>query len=204
MPECLVCRGSRKIKLPLYHPVSAAYNSEHITMDDCQLSKEFACPECAPKVPEDRVAILQFGASIRSVEDPRYEEAARKQAAHSLVDAILRKDFIQYRKGPVDKFDMCYELTGRLGLVSKSVVASMEGRIAERQKEVAEEVAARAAAKVSAWGSYYTSDEGPIHKSQAIDAIRQALKDVFAERDAHGFRTEITVRNVSGSEQNAG
>lgn len=187
MTECPVCRGSRKIKMPLYHTVSVtAYGRGDMPMDmDARpSSKEFACPECAPKVPEERVAILEFRAAIQSFgDDPRYEEAVRKQAAHSLVDAILRKGFIQFRKGPVDEFDMHYELTGRLGLVATSVVASMEERIAERQKEVAEEVAARAVAKVSEWGAHYSGDEGPIHKSQAIDSIRQAAKDVFAKRD---------------------
>jgi len=184
MEKCPVCRGSRRIKLPLYHPVSAAYDSGPIDVDVRPSSKEFACPECAPQVPEERVAILEFGAMVQSVDDPRYEDAVRKQAAHTLVDSILRKGFIRFRKGSVDEFNMRYEMTGRVGLVSPSVVASMEERIAERQKEVAEEVAARAAAEIGLWGSHYTGDEGPIHKSTAIDAIRRAAKAVFAERDA--------------------
>jgi hypothetical protein len=154
-----------------------------MTADVQQSSKEFPCPECAPKIPEERVAILEFGATIRAFGgDPRYEEAMRKDAAHSLVDAILRKGFIQFRKGPIDKFDMHYELTGRLGVVSPSVVSSMEDRISERQDKVAREVVALAAEKIRIWGSYYTGDEGRIGKGQAVDALEGALQMVLRAR----------------------
>lgn len=183
---CNICGGSRKIRLPLRHPVSVSLSDADMSIDPRPSSKEFACPECAPKVPEERVAILEFGASITAYpkDDAGYEEAARKTAAHSMVHELLRAGFIQFRKGPVDEFEMRYELVGRLGVVSTSVVASMEERIAERQTEVAKEVANRAAQQVAVWGSYYTGNNGSISKAQAIDAINQAAQAVFEERQA--------------------
>jgi hypothetical protein len=182
--KCLVCAGSRKIRLPLRYPLSASLSDAEMTVDPRPMYKEFACPECAPKVPEERVAILEFHAAVSAmIDDPGYEKHAREAAAHNMVSLLLRDGFIQFRKGPVNEIDMRYELTGRLGVVSTAVVALMEERIAERQTEVAREVEERAIEAVANWGSYYTGNEGTIFKSQAIDAISRAAKWVFADRD---------------------
>lgn len=185
----MVCRGSRKIRLPLHYPVQARYEPSFDAIEAAeafQASKEFPCPECSPKVPEERVAVLEVGAAISAFHDdnPDYTEAAKRTLAHSVAHELLRGGFIQFHKGPTDKFSMRYELTGRVGVVSTSVVASMEERIAERQTEVAKEVAARAAEEVAVWGSFYTGNEGSITKTQAIDAIERAVKLVFEQRAA--------------------
>lgn len=130
------------------------------------------------------MAILEFGASVPAYpnEDAGYEEAIRRSAAHAVVDKLLKDGFVAFRKSPIDEFNMRYELTGRVGVVSTAVVASLEERIAERQTEVAKQVASRAAEQIAVWGSYYTGNEGAITKAQAIDAINRAVELVFAER----------------------
>lgn len=185
MRDCPVCGGRRKIRLPLIFPVSALAPSRRDMSPSTieATSKEFACPECSPSASEEKVAILEFGAEVAAIREPGYDDHARKQVAHLLVHELLSRGMIRFQRGDVDEFDRSYRLQGRVGVVSTSVVASMEDRIAARQQEVAREVALRAADEVSRWGSHYTGNEGPIHKSTAIDAINRAMEAVFKNRD---------------------
>ena len=181
MNECPVCRGSKRIKLPLYHPVSASFSGEP-DWTVREASREYACPECSG-VPESRVNILGCAASIFSPEpiDPNQIEAMRHHMAREMAENLVKDGFVRIEVGPVGD-DLRSEVTATLGVVSERVVASMEQRIAERQELVAREVTSAAVAGIRVWGSYYTGDDGSISKSQAIDAVREALKAVLEKR----------------------
>jgi hypothetical protein len=182
MDECPVCQGRKRIKLPLYQPVSASF-SDDADWTAREASREYACPECSG-VPESRVNILGCVASIfcpDPVNFPDQIKAMRHHMAREMAEKLVKDGFIRIEVGPVGD-DFRSEVTATLGAVSERAVASMEQRIAEHQDVVAREVANAAAAGIRVWGSYYTDDDGSIPKSQAVDAVREALKAVLEKR----------------------
>jgi hypothetical protein len=195
MRDCPVCCGSRKVRLPWMKPMAPArYRAESVALMAVEkIYQDYPCPECAPSTNEDRVAILEFGATVAVPpdNDPRREEAIRREAAFHIVDRLLKDGFISFREDRTgEDYTLTYEVRGRLGVVSPAIVASMEERIAERQADVARQVAVQAAEEIRVWGSYYTGDEGPIHKGKAVEAVQKALDKVLAARRTHVFRTD--------------
>lgn len=65
-----------------------------------------------------------------------------------------------------------------VGVISPVRVASMQERIEARQFEVADALADNAKARISRWGSDFHGDDGPIHKSQAMSAVTEALSSL--------------------------
>jgi uncharacterized protein with PIN domain len=180
---CPICRGSRTIRLPLYREMAVSFDP-NITMQTTmeETSRQYPCPECAPKASEDNVAMVKYGAELAvHDEGPEYERYARKSLAHSLVDAILRNGYIAFTKGERDTWQRTQMMRATLGVVSAATVASMEQRIAARQMNVAAQLVDAAAHEIRIWAMHFTGDEGNISKGQAVDAIARAFKRLATE-----------------------
>ena len=78
--------------------------------------------------------------------------------------------------------DMSFGVRATLGVVSPSVVASMEQRIAQNQQAVAQEVAKEAAGLIATWNSRHYGPNGYISKDQAISEVKAALSAVLKRR----------------------
>jgi hypothetical protein len=147
--------------------------------------RDYPCPECGDKIPLERVAVVQFRSQVSSeIDDPGFQEHVRKGTAHHLIAELLDKQFISFEQMAPREGDHMYPLIATLGVVSPSTVATLEERISTRQAELAQEVAAEAKREIANWGSYYHGESGPIYKSQAIDAVNDALRIVLRRKEA--------------------
>ncbi len=174
MKTCDVCRGARVIRLPFYRSVVAF----EVTAPKLEEShREYACPECSGIAKEDRIAVLDTHSEVSThIDDPGFQEHARRQAAHMLVEHLLKGGFIDFTQGRSDPQKMTRSLVATLGVVAKGPVASIEQRATERGMALANAVADEAINQIDNWGSYY--GRPVIGKSEATDFIREAMKRV--------------------------
>lgn len=180
--ECEICRGEGSIRLPIYRRMSLVADVPSISSAE-ETSRRYPCPECSETVPQDRIAVMSKHHLVQSgVDDPDFMGHVRRHSAHELIDGLLHRKLISFERGRDDPYEMTFPIIATVGVVSPNVVATLEQRVAERQDEVAREVAAAAAAGIRIWGSHYTGDEGSIHKAQAVDAVNEALKRVLEKR----------------------
>lgn len=149
--------------------------------DRLETSRTYACPECGPKVEHERIALYytEDDASSVYIGETGYQEAVSRRSAHAFVDMLLRDGYIKQMSGPVDKDRMTYTIRSELGVVSPSVVATLEARIAERQGEVAAKVADEAIRLIDHWGSHYGTTT--VRKDEAARFVREALKNVTSK-----------------------
>lgn len=180
--RCPVCRGRQKIDLPLYQEVavsdrSSMAMSETISLDE--MRKTFPCPECAPTVPENRVAILRHGCEVDARIGKEIIPHARERAAAALADAMLASGFIKFEdRGHLDQGRLTTPMRATIGVVAPSHVADMQTRIEENQEAFARVVISEAEKHIQNWGSHY--GQKSISKSMAIDEMRKALQTVSA------------------------
>jgi hypothetical protein len=181
--RCPVCQGQKTIRLPLYHSVSASFDPNAVPTIMEETSRSFPCPECAPKTKEENVALLKYEATVTTQyeREPGFLEYVQKDMAHNLAHALLRDGHIQFVSLPADDAQLTRVTKATLGVVSANVIASMEDRISERQLEVAARLVPAASRKIRVWGSYYSGDEGSISKDQAVDAVKDAFKELASE-----------------------
>lgn len=181
--RCDICRGDRYIRLPVYRPVSAIRVAAVPEIAESSI-RTFPCPQCAPTVPEDRIATLQHGSEYPA----QYEEHedflphVKRSTAHALVEGMLRSGFIKFEtiKGdPKDPFAKS-RIRATLAAAHPTHLISMDARISERQKEIASEAASIAAAEIQNWGSYYGRQT--IEKDLAIQAIKDSIKSAIERR----------------------
>jgi hypothetical protein len=154
-----------------------------ISPSSVETARAFPCPECAPKVDHERIALVysEVQASAQYSAEPEYQAAILRDAAHAIVDELLRGGYIKQVVGDLDNMSMSNPIRCTLGVVSPSVVATMEARIAERQGEVADRVAEEAKRLIGVWGSHYghttlTKDQACRSVSEALDAIKLKMK----------------------------
>lgn len=176
--DCDICRGRGTVTLPVYGKVMAYSPAETPTLEES--SRDYPCPECGDSAPMEKLAIIQrqSGAAERP-DDPEYSRYLRKIAAVAFVDELLKRDLIRIERGPADDM-MRFSIRSTLGVVAPAHVATLERRVAEHQEIVAREVAAKAAAEIDNWGSYY--DYQVIRKERAVTFVQEALAAVLKKR----------------------
>ena len=188
MARCVICRGARVIRLPVYRSVQAwtveaAHDS--ISIDDA--SRIFPCPECAEEVPMEKVAIVEVHSrvsvlhAVRYAGHPGFMEDVKETAAAMLVDELRKSGFISFQRGP-DERDDTFAMIATIGVVSPNTVTKLEERIAARQNDVARDVVEKTIAEVMNWGSHYTGGEGHISKSLTCDFLREKLTAILRDR----------------------
>src|SRR5713226_8423809 len=87
--------------------------------------------------------------------DPEYIEHVKYTAAHGLIEEIIKGGYVKIESGQPDTRELRQEFRVTLGVVSQKQVATLEQRIAQRQIEIAQEVAVEATYQINNWGSYY-------------------------------------------------
>lgn len=181
MPKCEICRGLQIIRLPVHRNlhVFSDFTGNELSAST-PTSRTFPCPECSETVAHDRIAIVQHHSIVdtRYGSDPRFIEYVREEAATTLAHSILASNFIQFERGPDDILQMTFPTRATVGVVSPRHVATIEGRIIERQMEIAQEVVRATIAGITNWNSQYSGPEGSISKDQATRQVREALEIV--------------------------
>lgn len=188
--QCDICRGRGVIGVPVYRPLrtSRIFDSDVTKAELGEGWRDFACPQCAPKVAEHSIAFVQAEISI----DPRYEDQdgyaalVRRDLLHAIAEVLAREQsdgFLVTERGPLGEFSGRIPLTGTIGVVSKTVIASMEQRIAERQMEVAAEVVERVAGLIRMWGRERYIEPENIPKLAALGLLDKAVDDVKRKRE---------------------
>ena len=174
--SCDICRGSGTVLLPIYRQMRVVPDTRKTEREDT--ARSYPCPECSRYIPQQRVAVVQFLSLVHTgIQEPESLAAVRKEAAHGLVEELLKAGLISFERGPDDTVRCTFPVRATVGVVSSTDVASLEQRVAARQEEFAQDVIRTAARKIRYWGAEFYGEEGPIGKSQAIDELFAALKN---------------------------
>lgn len=181
--DCEICRGRGTIRLPIYRRLGAVvadFSASPVMKED---ARDYPCPECSDQVAFARVGIVGALKEIDTrINDPKYIERVKRACAHSLVEEIINCGYVKVEMAPPDATKMRQTYRVTLGVVSQKQVATLEERVALRQIEIAQEVAAEAEAGINNWGSYY--GHADILKRDATREVREAIKTVLAKRAA--------------------
>lgn len=179
--DCDVCRGSQKIRLPVWPSLSATAIRHEDSAIVTVSHREYPCPECADVTRLERVQAAReetFAASYIKAEG--FIEHVKDGLAHQLAGYLLRNGFIRFERGPEDEQEMRFAMRATVGVVRPNQLDNLEERIAERQTEVAQEVVAEAERQINNWGSYYGHRD--ISKDQAAREVREAFGAVLKKR----------------------
>lgn len=186
-PLCETCQGARVIRLPVFKSVVTAFDPNAEPTISGPDSRVWPCPQCAPSIPTERLAVVQFH-SVRNtqIHDSQYIESSRKHAAHGLAAELLAQDFIRFEEGPADTYQMQIPMVATVGVVSRQHVATFEDRVARRQELIAREVVEEAFEYIRNCNSYYRGRDGEISKGEAIEEVRDAFNAVLRRRKPIG------------------
>jgi hypothetical protein len=176
---CPVCRGSKKINLPLTHQLEIE-ESDHSTMPEA--FRTYDCPECGPlriKTERFKAGKVMTFMDQDQMTTPAAKEwwykAARETMGRMIAQKMIDEGFIEFERLEPDAYHGEGILASFYGALPKHT-EPMEQRIAERQMEVAEEVAAEAKRLIHNWGSYYHWDT--IRKDEAAREISAAVTNI--------------------------
>lgn len=184
--DCLVCCGRGSVTLAHIQPMTVAM----VSGDDpgCQWerrSADYPCPACALKVSMDETATFAADTKIATewLEEPRALQCAKESATHRIAVKLVELGMVTFDIAKAKDPWKPSTVTAVLGVISPKATASVEERIAERQLDVAQEIANTAKAKISHWGSYYSGNDGGISKGLAMSYVDEAVRDVKARRE---------------------
>ena len=180
--RCPVCQGSKRVRLELWHAVSWPPETDDMIRE---VSRQYDCPECVPMVRCERVGAVKVKAFMEDGRmTPELKELWRKDATRYLGRSIaerLMEGFVKIETLPPDAYHG-EGIMATIRVVTPDAMQSFDERVAERQMEVADEVAEEARRLINNWGSYYEHDT--ISKSTAWREIGCAVRNVKARRDA--------------------
>lgn len=173
---CPICCGARTIELPLYHPLPVVPITESAPVP-VEASRQYACPECATGGPishfhaVSRSSVIDLNVVERLDEEVYRDAVLAKEGARLLAECLVRHGLMTMQSTPnLDR--QILETKFTIGVVSAQHVAFMDDRLRAHGREVADEVARRAAEKirqVCAWGT-------PI--DVAVDQVKLAAEEV--------------------------
>lgn len=183
--RCPVCRGSGRIRLPLYRDIVPSFQYRHdIPASIEESSREYPCPECdADSAPFERVQTIAESHDVVTDVMPQINEAVRYGIAKKLAEWLLEHGMITFEIGKPSHVYHRRDMTpirGTLSVVAPKHVATMQERIEARQFEVAEIASQEAQRGINNFGSYIS-----ISKDMACREVRQALLKVQEQVREH-------------------
>lgn len=189
MSECVICQGSKFVRLPVYRKASATYMAEAIplTMAAEESSRTYPCPECNEKTAaEEKVTVLYATESIRTYGEET--DGLDNVAVPALAKAIARK-LIDDKMVEISKEQRGDDtlFIAKVGIVAPKTFQRIESRALEKMVEFLRGVTTSASQAISVWGSHYSGDGGPIEKGMAIRFMTEAF-------NRHLDETRIKIR----------
>lgn len=174
MDDCQVCRGARKIRVPLYRPVTVSFAATAEKIEES--SREYPCPECAPLAAVDKVRVLEchFQADTRYEGEQGYREHIVRNGMHMLVGEIEKAGLVRMQQTPADSRELKRGYRLSVGVVSPNVVSDLDA-----QRQAAEDTFARLVVEIAAyqidnWGSHYGHSD--ILKRDAKQMVSEAFR----------------------------
>lgn len=186
---CRVCCGQKTVMLhvlPQHNMVIKEYEEELQTPTTSY--ETFPCPACAPQAPAEKVHVQEYEATVivdYEAEHPSYIESVMRTMATGLGQKMLRDNQITLTKNPIEDLEYGrkqYKLVGKIGVISKQQVATMQERIEKHQTTLAREVMDEVVKQIENWGSHY--GRMSLHKDEAYRFISGALSTVLKRREA--------------------
>lgn len=145
-------------------------------------SKSYPCPECAPTAPVDRIDIVDFHARVSHrelINSPKFVQHMHRRIADDAACMMLEKGFFRFVTRKADPTaNYAGTITGTIGVISPTHVATIEQRQREHQEKIANEITTEAIAQIGNWGSHFGHSE--ILKRDARTLINDALRTVLA------------------------
>jgi len=177
MKTCQICRGSRKISLPLHYEVTMCAEKAFLSGAPNESYRTYDCPECSSAKPTKGLALLgaQQMVSHVDIEHSRGEVVTyvKRSMAHMLADELLKSGMISFTEGDGGFRGM--KLQAQIAVGSADSAALLDKEMDARASEMLNGIAEAATTQISQWGSDFSGDSGPISKSMAIDFVRQAF-----------------------------
>lgn len=178
--DCEICGGSGIIRLPVRGKLFASVDNVPKTLP----IREYSCPECGYKIPQDRIMVVEAQEIIldeEAVKFPDYLAHVKGSITHRMAEHLFKENQISFRDVPISKDEYPRYLKSRcirgtLGVISPRMVATFEERVRERQALVANAVVAEAVEQIRNWGASYRWSE--IEKHIAIRFLFEALHKI--------------------------
>lgn len=178
--NCVVCRGSKRIRVPVYQwahdaPITGIEDSLALT----ESSREYPCPECSAgdNVPFERLGIVKGAREYPEhlATNREFIERLRYGMAQELVHGMVDRGLIRFEQGEPDARGI-FQTRATAGVVAPAKVAAFEERVAERQLEVAGALLEQTESDINVWGSLYGVET--VKKAQAIAWLRESFNKV--------------------------
>lgn len=173
--DCDVCGGLGTIRLPVRQRLS----KPDIAVSPSVPIREYTCPECGYKIPQDRIKIFYAqDVIVKEVKEDDYLNHMKNSLALRIGDEIYRDNQIIFNKQPINdpylsRYQYC--LNAKVGIISPRLVVTFEERVKERQREVAVAIVQEVTNLINNWGSYYNNRQD-IMKDHAINCMHEALR----------------------------
>lgn len=189
--KCDICRGRGTIQLSRWLPMQPIGPAEYTPENALATSvATFPCPQCST----ESIGFNRIDVFTRTIDvpehinrDPKFMSHLHGCMAHELAEEMIKRGHVEVTRGKEnfrESREGLVSFRGRIAVVAKQSVATMEERIAKRQMDVARELVEATIEEIRNWNSYYTGrDGGHVHKDDAIRWLRDALKKVREARE---------------------
>lgn len=181
---CPVCQGRRTIRVPLYFQLDVLQTADTIP-EPHESSRTYDCPECVKKAPFTRMGTMKLMSFMDGEQLPEktkewWRDNAAKTMGRMIAEKLIEDGFIQFETVPPDAYH-AEGIRATIRAILPAHVATFEERVAERQMDVAAEVADEAQRLIDNWGSYFGA--ASINKDTANREIRCAVENIRKKRE---------------------
>ncbi len=175
--DCDICGGIGKIRLPIQERLTATISNDCKSMP----IREYSCPECGDKIPYENILVVQGEQWVDAeIKDPEFLIHCKQSITHKMGSFLHNKGMITFVKNRDLTSDYSYRegyfLRGQLGVVSPRIVATLEQRIQEKQRELAAIFIQGVAKKIRNWRECF--NDPLIEKDMAIRFLYQVLEKI--------------------------
>lgn len=176
MDKCIVCRGERRIRLPLFHQMTGRAFSADVDLSIGETSRDYPCPECGPQIGVERLMCFSsIGFASKEIDDPRYKERVRVNMVHEMINGLLERGAIKFDERPgISGIEIRATMT-----VAMDGVETIEERTTAHQTIIADAACTDAVHAIEKWESYQHGRD-VITKSLAVALVQQATGKAVA------------------------
>lgn len=179
--ECVICGGSKQIRLPVLRRMAATYEDEPMGITIVENSRTYPCPECE-SVPDHKLKIAHSASRVMNHELEMYPEAreiTQKTAARGLADYMLRHGLVQFREQPSPGIEGATEIIAKLAVVDPARITTLEQRVKEATGPAVSRVVSRAVDKINVWGR--NIGRKSLSKEEAARFVLEAAREITSE-----------------------
>lgn len=187
--DCDICGGRGTVRFPVRQKMNIGVDlgeGKTSPLSESLPIREYPCPECGYKIPQDKILIVQaeelIDAEYIKRDGQKFVNYIKEALVRRLATEIFEQNQINFTLLPPTDDLYCRKLApmrAKLGIISPRIVATFEQRVNERQQMIAQEVIKEAVQRINNFGSHYEWKE--IRKESAIREIYEALQKVLKD-----------------------